>query len=223
MICNSQISNNWLSETPSQTEEPTVATSAFKKHQPLPHPPTFKPHHRDIWNLVNSGLKAGRTYKFARCCATIFDTRRASGSEVCRNHTSVDTMYKALGKRSFESLEDLSQTLSVHEDNESFPLDRITINRNHDLTQLNLKLIGHEKVIKELMKRIEMVENDNIDLKAANLELERKVEAEIMNKNAIKEVSRSLLKVKICIDCGKDKICPICQKDQLIKLDSNDL
>lgn len=213
MISNSQISNNWISETLSQTEEPTVATSAFKKHQPLSHPPTFKPHHLDIWNFIHSGLKAGRTYKFARCCATIFDTRRASGSEVCRNHTSVDTMYKALGKRSFESLGDLSQTLSVHEDSKSFPLDRITINRNHDLTQLNLKLIEHENMIKELFRKIELLENDNIDLKAANLELERKVEAEISNKDAIIEASRSLLNVKICIDCGKYKICPICQKD----------
>ena len=206
------ISKDRLSDDCRLREVPASNLSAFRQHQPTLNTWRVQAHHEELWKVIGPGLKTGRTYCYAECCATFYDMRRAAGSEVCRNHTAVKTMFKALGKRTFESLEDFSQKLGEQERKIVPPFDRIALNRNHEVTQLAIKVYSHEHDIKKLFEKIEGLEFEINELKIAKAELAEKLESEKAAKNIIVEISRNLSKALCCECCKIDKVCPTCNK-----------
>lgn len=206
------ISVDRLSENLERQEIQASSLSAFRHHQPITDTRIVQPHHEELWKVIGPGLKTGRTYCYAECCATFYDMRRVADSEVCRNHTVVDTMFKALGKRVFQSLEDFSQKISEQERKIKPPFDRIAFNRNHEVTQLSIKVFCHEQDIKYLFEKIEGLESEINELKKARIELTEKLESEKAAKNIIVEISRNLSKERSCHICNKVKVCPTCKE-----------
>lgn len=206
------ISKDRLSDDCELPELPAPNQSAFRQHQSTLNTWRVQAHHEELWKVIGPGLKTGRTYCYAECCATFYDGRRVAGSEVSRYHTAVKTMFKVLGKRTFESLEDFSQKIGEQERKIKPPFDRIALNRNHEVTQLTIKVYSHEQDIKNLFEKIKSLEFEVDELKKARIELTEKLQTEVVAKNKIVEISRNLSRERCCQACNTQKICPTCQE-----------
>lgn len=177
--------------------------SAFRIVKSHPEPQDMPIHHNQLWKVINSGLKTGRTYNYAACCATLYDNRKKNNSEKAENnHSKTSSMVKSLGKRTFNSLEDFSKIISQTEKTLETPIDTIALNRNHIETQNAIK-------INHLERRITNLEQDYRSTKSSLESRITYLEKELIENehriNAMKAIAQRANAAK------DDQFCPKCK------------
>jgi len=149
-------------------------TSAFVFCSATPEPVPIPAHHTEMWKFVEPGLKVGRTYAFASCCATIHDNRKKSDKQEQLDHPHTKSLYEVLGKRRFGNEAEFSSAMTGLEQGLGDHFDQIAFNRNHASTQSDIKIARLEKRIEELDQRVTSLEAANQQMKK-DLETERRL------------------------------------------------
>lgn len=175
-------------------------TSAFRPIQSDLQLSEVPPRHADLWNVVQSGLTTGRTYKYSSCCATIYDNRKKDQDRPELNHSDTKTMAKALGKRTFASLVEFSAVITLAEKHLGTPIDTVAFNRNHTETQNVIKIHSLEKRLGTLEQEFQ---TRTQALECRVHEMEKELSLQKDRNTLLVQAARSAIsyKGKICSSC----------------------
>lgn len=177
-------------------------------------------YHKDLWTAIGSGLKTGRTYSFASCCCTIFDSRQNKDKKQELKHSDSTTLYVALGKRNFDNETDFSLAMSALEKKFKDTASDVQFNRDHlsfqnslQIDKLQRELTKHKAdtadAIAALMSRIVLLEKDNKQLKAFGNSLQQNLMNEKNHRISLAKSFREVLFLNSENVCGMCKTTPL--------------
>ena len=187
-------------------------SSAFKLSTISSPADPLPPHHSQLWEIFQVGLKTGRTYAFAECCSTIYDKRRKINAEEEMNHTNSKTLYEVLGKRRFTSGAEFSSAISTLEKDLRDPIQQVAFNRDHVSSQNIIKLSRLEERMKELevssQLKIDSLVERVTSLEKENQSIKTLLERESEHRQALTEMCRKTLD-------KSDNVCCLCKRTPL--------
>lgn len=183
------------------------STSAFSLCIPADQIPES---HKEIWNSIKTGLKAGRTFSYAACCRTVFDKRRKelTSGRLAHPVDQIESLYNALGKRVFIDERDFSIALARRRAKDPDNLLEFSFDNDHLSIQNATKIANLEKEVETLkdnfQTKIDGLATRVTALEADNSRLKKEVETESKHKKIIIEMSRRLVTEKtpnLCLVC----------------------
>lgn len=177
-----------------------------------------------IWQTISKKGNTGRTYKFAKCCATVYEIRKdkktpgdPESNEGNYFHPSdqTDTLVNFLGKRSTWNENLLAEKLKKAEENcgagaeANYNLDHATAQRNIQFNSLKIRLGALEREFadyrNEARLNSDMLHSMVQSLEAKNSVLEKSIKDEIHHREVAVSSMRSLL---FCMD----QLCDPCRQ-----------